>query len=128
MAPIEPDDAVTTFREMPEVIARKTVYETPWFTLVEKCTVGMTANAGAASFYAVQSLDYVTVVAMTALDEVVLVRQFRPVVEDYTIELPAGHVEIGQTPEEAARQELLEETGFVAEHFELLGTLLPDTG
>jgi 8-oxo-dGTP pyrophosphatase MutT (NUDIX family) len=49
-------------------------------------------------------------------------------VEEKTLELPSGHVENGQTPEEAARQELLEETGHVADHFECLGNLWPDTG
>ena len=49
-------------------------------------------------------------------------------VEDYTLELPGGHVEKGQTPDQAARQELLEETGYTAGRMELLGTLIPDVG
>ena len=36
------------------------------------------------------------------------------------MEFPSGHVEIGETPEEAARKELLEETGYVADAFEPL--------
>jgi 8-oxo-dGTP pyrophosphatase MutT (NUDIX family) len=45
-----------------------------------------------------------------------------------TLELPSGHVEPTQTPEEAARTELLEETGHEAERFELVGDFSPDTG
>ena len=45
-----------------------------------------------------------------------------------SLELPSGHVEKGETPEEAARKELLEETGYVADKFELLSTIAPCIG
>lgn len=113
---------------MPEIVSRNTVFSTPWFEVVEKHTTGVVPGDGVAAFYAVHPLDYVTILAVTPSDQVVLVRQYRPVPEVYTVELPAGHVELGQTPEEAARVELREETGFVADTFELLGTLIPDSG
>jgi ADP-ribose pyrophosphatase len=72
--------------------------------------------------------DYVVVLTVTTDDQFVLVRQFRPAIERMTIEFPAGTVEPGETPEAAARRELAEETGFVAERWHLLGTLEPDTG
>lgn len=72
--------------------------------------------------------DYVSVVATTAERQLLLVRQYRPVVERETVELPSGHVDPGETPEQAARRELLEETGFVAGTMEHLGTLVPDVG
>jgi 8-oxo-dGTP pyrophosphatase MutT (NUDIX family) len=72
--------------------------------------------------------DYVAVVARTASGAVVLVQQHRPVVGRITLELPSGHVDAGESPEQAARRELLEETGMVAGHLELLGVLVPDVG
>jgi len=48
----------------------------------------------------------------------VLVKQFRPPVNDYVIELPAGLVDEGETPEQAAIREMKEETGL---HFIPLG-------
>jgi len=81
-----------------------------------------------APHYSIRTRDYVSVFAITRDKTFVLVRQFRPAIEMFTLELPGGHVDEGETPEQSARKELLEETGFVAEELTLLGTLAPDTG
>ncbi|MFF3446974.1 NUDIX hydrolase [Streptomyces sp. NPDC002667] len=47
-------------------------------------------------------------------DHVLLVEQYRPAVDEVLLELPAGRTEKGETPEETAARELLEETGYVA--------------
>ena len=72
--------------------------------------------------------DYVSVVATTESVDILLVQQYRPTVEGPTLDLPSGHVEADQTPEEAARCELLEETCYQAQEMELLGKIIPDTG
>ncbi len=59
--------------------------------------------------------DTAVVLAITADDDVVLVREFRPGVEDSLLELPGGAVDSGEDPAEGARRELLEETGYTAE-------------
>ncbi|MCC6792953.1 MAG: NUDIX hydrolase [Thermomicrobiales bacterium] len=56
----------------------------------------------------------VGVVALTARDEVVLVRQWRHAVQQELLEIPAGTAEPGESPEETARRELIEETGYRA--------------
>ena len=55
-------------------------------------------------------------------------KQYRPALEKTSLELPSGHVELDQTPEEAARSELLEETGYKVDELELLGKINPDPG
>ncbi|XP_063933165.1 uncharacterized protein LOC135144965 isoform X2 [Zophobas morio] len=45
-------------------------------------------------------------------ERVLLVKQFRPAVDAYTLELPAGLVDEGETKEEAALRELKEECGY----------------
>lgn len=45
--------------------------------------------------------------------EIILQKQFRPPINAVTIEVPAGLVDAGETPEEAAIRELKEETGYV---------------
>jgi ADP-ribose pyrophosphatase len=70
-------------------------------------------------------LDTVAVLALTPDREVVLARQFRPGPEEVLLELPGGRIEPGQAPIDAARAELLEETGYAGE-LEAVGSLLPD--
>lgn len=104
------------------ILSRKIAFTTPWFDVVAKQTSNDTQP-----FYALRMTDYVSVVAFTKADELVLVRQYRPVVERYTIELPSGHVEANETPQKAAERELEEECGLVGT-MKLLGTLISDTG
>src|SRR4051812_18676217 len=103
-------------------LVRRAVFETKWFSLIEE------AQPSGDSFYMLELPDYVSVVALTPARELLLVRQHRPVVGRETLELPSGHVDPGERPEDAARRELLEETGFAAEELELLGILVPDVG
>jgi 8-oxo-dGTP pyrophosphatase MutT (NUDIX family) len=58
-----------------------------------------------------ESSDWVNVVALTADERVVLVRQYRFGTEEIGLEIPGGLVDPGETPLEAARRELREETG-----------------
>eukprot|EP00956_Cyclotella_meneghiniana_P032113 scaffold86677_cov60-Cyclotella_meneghiniana.AAC.3 len=46
-------------------------------------------------------------------DEIVCVKQFRPPVDGYTIELPAGLIDPNEDPAVAAAREFKEETGYI---------------
>ena len=110
---------------MSQISGRKKVFATPWFNVVAKDVTGGDPND---PYYVLELDDYVSVVALTEQDEVLLVRQYRPVVEEPTLELPSGHVEPGEEPEQSMRRELIEETGYEAGEIELLGCLTPDVG
>jgi len=57
----------------------------------------------------------VVVIAITKKKELILERNWRMAVESFVIQLPAGLMDKpGETKEEAARRELLEETGYLA--------------
>lgn len=99
------------------------VFSVPWFDILARAIDGSESP-----YYFVRTSDYVTVLAATTEGLLLLVRQYRPAVGVETLELPSGHVEDGESPEAAARRELLEETGYEAQEFELLGKLMPDTG
>jgi 8-oxo-dGTP pyrophosphatase MutT (NUDIX family) len=67
--------------------------------------------------------DWCNVVAITPDDRVVLVWQYRFGTGALSLEIPGGVIEAGEPPEQAARRELREETGYEAESLEPLLTL-----
>ncbi len=68
------------------------------------------------------------VVALTGEKEVYLVRQYRYAIGREMWELPAGKLEAGEDPFEAARRELTEEAGITADHWLKLGPFYPTVG
>jgi ADP-ribose pyrophosphatase len=63
----------------------------------------------------------VCVVPVDAQQNVILVRQFRKPAGRFLMEVPAGKMEPGENPEEAATRELQEEIGHAAGRWQLLG-------
>ena len=70
------------------------------------------------------------VVLLPVLDDgrVVLIRNFRATVDQHLIELPAGTLERGEDPTDAAHRELAEETGYRAGRMDLLTAFLSSPG
>jgi ADP-ribose pyrophosphatase len=73
------------------------------------------ANGHEADYEVLVNPDTVAVLALTEQDEIVLARQFRPGPEEVLDELPGGIVDDGEQPLDAARRELLEETGYAGD-------------
>ncbi len=59
---------------------------------------------------------------------IILLRQFRPVINDWLYELPAGTIEKGEKPLSCARREIVEETGFRAGSMRRIGRIYPVPG
>ncbi|HEX9892014.1 MAG TPA: NUDIX hydrolase [Actinomycetota bacterium] len=69
------------------------------------------------------------VVARDPGGRVILVRQVREAVRQRLLEIPAGVFDVeGESPEDTARRELLEETGFRARTLERLGAIVTSPG
>lgn len=79
-----------------------------------------------ANFYVVDLPDWVNVVALTEDDEVVMVRQYRHGTDSVTLEIPGGNVDEGESFLEAAKRELAEETGYVAQAWKQIGMVEPN--
>ncbi len=70
----------------------------------------------------------VAVIALTDEGKIVLVHQYRCALEQVTVEIPAGKLEPGEDPAQAAARELMEETGYLAQRMAYLGPIAPAAG
>lgn len=83
-------------------------------------------TGGDHDFFVLESADWVNVIPLTPEQEVVMIRQYRHGTRDITLEIPGGIVEPGDSPEEAARKELAEETGYMDRGMTYLGYVHPN--
>jgi 8-oxo-dGTP pyrophosphatase MutT (NUDIX family) len=77
-------------------------------------------------FVIVQAPDWVNVVALTPDGRLVLVRQFRYGINEFSLEIPGGVMEPGEDPVTAGLRELREETGYAGAPAKLLGSIHPN--
>jgi 8-oxo-dGTP pyrophosphatase MutT (NUDIX family) len=77
-------------------------------------------------FFILETTAWVNVIPLTPQNEVVLIRQYRHGIQEVTLEIPGGIVESKDSPEAAARRELLEETGHEASDMVPLGFVHPN--
>lgn len=70
----------------------------------------------------------VIVVPVTVNNKIILIRQFRPVLNSYVIELPAGLIDNEEDAVSAGKRELVEETGHTSDRFMLLTDGVMSTG
>ena len=68
------------------------------------------------------------IVALTDDYKVLFVNQFRYPFQKYTLELPAGKLNLGEDPESCAVRELEEETGYIAKKMTKLGVIVTTPG
>jgi ADP-ribose pyrophosphatase len=71
--------------------------------------------------------EFAGVLGLTNDNKVIIARQFRPGPELVMEELPGGFVDAGETPEQSARREFLEETGYEVGSMRYLGKFYKDT-
>jgi len=72
--------------------------------------------------------DFSIVVPVLGSDKLVMIWNYRPAIQGWELELPAGHIESGESPEVCARRALEEETGYSAASWKRLGWFHPSPG
>ncbi len=76
----------------------------------------------------VEHENCVAIVALDDADNILLVKQFRKPVEKDLLEIPAGGIDPGESPEDAVRREMREETGFLPRKVDKLGGFYSSPG
>ena len=110
--------------DFPKIKARRTTRISPWMEIIER-EVEFTPGGNPELYHAVGQQDYIAIVALTSDGLIPIVRQYRPALEQFTWELPAGMVDQGEDAADCCRRELLEETGFHAITVHALGCYAP---
>ena len=98
---------------------------TRWLT-VRKDHVRMPSGVEMDDYYVLEYPDWINVIAITEDGKFVLEKQYRHGTQSVDFELCAGTIEKGEQPIDAARRELLEETGYEGGEWQLFMTLSPN--
>ena len=102
-------DELDLHEPAPQILTSEVLDESPWRSvLLDRL---LERDGRRTQYTYLETARAVFVVPVTATGELVLVRQYRHPVRDWTLEVPAGSVGPAETPFEAARRELAEEVG-----------------
>src|SRR5271166_3297043 len=108
----------------PRIRSRRTTAVSPWMSIIAR-EVEFSRGGAVEVYHAVEQADYIAIIAVTPGGKIPIVRQYRPALEAFVWELPAGLVDPGETPIDCCRRELLEETGLTARAIHALGETVP---
>jgi len=98
------------------------IHKGPWATLrSDRCE--MPDGHIVEDYYVLEYSNWVNAVAITHDNKILLVKQYRHAAGIVSLEIPGGVIEDGELPEDGLRRELLEETGYQFDDFELLCTI-----
>ena len=100
----------------------RTVVDRRWLRVHEQ-HITLPHGGEIGEFHLIEAPDWAAVVATTEEGQVVFVEQYRHGATRASLELPAGVIDSGESASDAARRELLEETGYAADHVEPLLTV-----
>lgn len=110
----------------PKIRARRTTGVSPWVAIVER-EVEFAPHSDLEIYHSISQQDYIAIIATLPDGRIPIVRQYRPALESFTWELPAGLLDPNEDPVACCRRELVEETGFTALEVYALGTYAPCT-
>ena len=94
-----------------KILSSEYLFKRPWLT-ARKDVVQLPDGRVNNEFYVLEYPDWVNVIAITKDDRMVMIRQYRHGLRRTSFELVAGVIEDGENPMDAAKRELLEESGY----------------
>lgn len=108
-------------------ISSKIIYENQWTRLREDTVEFPNGKTGIYA-YAERVDAGPMIIPVTSEGKLVVLKEWRYPIQDWTYCFPFGGVEVGEDALIAAKRELAEETGYEAEHWESLGEIKIDPG
>jgi 8-oxo-dGTP pyrophosphatase MutT (NUDIX family) len=112
-----------------QVLHKRTLIERRWLSISEE-RVQLPNGTIIDEFHVLHAPDWTGVLAVTgkgsADDDVILVEQYRHGLGRASLELPAGVIDAGERPLDAAKRELREETGYEAEAWHPISVIAPE--
>ena len=108
-----------------KILSSEYLVQRPWLTARRDVTELPDGRVNH-EYYVLEYPDWVNIIAITKEGRMVLERQYRHALGKTCYELPCGVIEKGETPLEAAKRELLEETGFAGGEWKEWMTLSPN--
>lgn len=108
-----------------KILSTEYLIRRPWLT-ARRDQVQLPDGRINPEYYVVEYPDWVNVIAITQEGKFVMERQYRHAVAMTCYELPCGVMEAGETPLEAAKRELLEETGYGKGEWKEIMTITPN--
>lgn len=112
----------------PKRLSRTVIYENPWVNLYVDKVIFPDGKLIEKHHFLHYDRHAVGVVIENDKGEILLIQAYRYVTNSIGWEIPAGGIEEGETPQEAAKRETLEETGYTITEPRLICTFNPSNG
>lgn len=107
-----------------KTLSSEIAFPQKWFR-VRKDTVRLPSGDVVDDYFVWEAPHIVMAVPVTPDGKFIVVRQYRHATNSIFLQFPAGAADKDESPEEAARRELLEETGYTGTHYTKLGSSAP---
>lgn len=111
-----------------KLLQNETVLDSKWLKIYKNSYL-LPKKLVIDDYYITEERDVSLIVSLDENYNTILTREYRPGIDDYSIELPAGFIEVNDdTLESAAMREYFEETGYKFKKLESMGRYYRSTG